>query len=130
MIFSFLFFFLIVLILTRIHIYLNLHFLEVNYDKNCTDDVEHPRKYGSNNESKAKQQSNCHGQLGSPGRKNVLLRGPWQDLHLSHLQHQVLIIWQWKLNFVHSLARSLGFLLQVRFLGDYYIRHDTWSLDL
>lgn len=43
--------------LARIHVYLNLHFLEVNRDKNCTDSVEHPRKQGSNHESKAKQSS-------------------------------------------------------------------------
>lgn len=94
--------------LARIHIYLNLHFLEVNRDKNCTDSVEHPRKQGSNHESKAKQQSNCCERLGSPGRKRAPLRGEsGRDLHLSHFQHEVLIIQQWKLCFVHRLARQL-----------------------
>lgn len=64
---------------------MNLHLLEV---KNCTDNVEQPRKYVGNHESKMQQQSNCCKQLCSPERKHL---SQWEKhgegFHLSHLHH-------------------------------------------
>lgn len=58
-------------------------------------------------ESKASKQLLQVG-LGSPGRKHVPLRGECgQGPHLSHLQQEIIVIWQWQLSIVHRLARQL-----------------------